>query len=733
MAIAEAPEPKRNMGKPEPRIDGRLKVTGQARYAADFPVSNTAYGFLVTSTIARGRITRIDLSAAKKVPGVLHIMTHENRPPLGTFEFVAKGGEAATAKPPLSTDRIDHQGEIVALVVAESLEDAREAAYKVKIEYDVEAPSSGLDSPGTKTVMAADINARHKDTHAGDPDRAFAEAAVKLDQTYRTPTQHHNAIELFSTTCAWSGDELTIYEPSQFVVGLQHGLAKEIGVDKTRIRVLSPFIGGAFGSKGSVTPRTAIVAVAAKILNRPIKLVVTRAQGFTVATYRAETRHRIRFGAAADGRIASYMHEAWELTSRTDDYMVGGTRSTEAMYATPNVDAKVRLVKADRNTPGFMRSPPEVPYMYALEAAMDELAFAIKMDPVELRRINDTDKNPTNGAPYTSRSLMQCYDEAAKTFGWSKRNPEPRSMREGDWLIGYGCATASYPTQMGPATARVRLTADGHVLVQIAGHDIGTGAYTVIGQQAAEQLGVPLRNVDVELGDSMLPPGPIAGGSITTASACSAVKLACDRVLARLSGSEDLTKAFETLGVGSIEEYAEYLPKGAKPSALTGLYQGKVSIVGGSGDKQTMYAFGAEFVEVRIHAHTREIRVPRLVGAFAAGRIMNTRTARSQLMGGMIWGISSALHEATEIDERFARYVNDNLADYQIPVNADIAEVDVILVPEEDSEINPVGVKGLGELGNVGTAAAVANAVFHATGVRIRDLPIRLEKLLATT
>jgi xanthine dehydrogenase YagR molybdenum-binding subunit len=355
------------------------------------------------------------------------------------------------------------------------------------------------------------------------------------------------------------------------------------------------------------------------------------------------------------------------------------------------------------------------------------------MDPVELRRINDTDKNPTNGAPYTSRSLMQCYDEAAKTFGWSKRNPEPQSMREGDWLIGYGCATASYPTQMGPATARVRLTADGHVLVQIAGHDIGTGAYTVIGQQAAEQLGVPLRNVDVELGDSMLPPGPIAGGSITTASACSAVKLACDRVLARLSGSEDLTKAFETLGVGSIEEYAEYLPKGAKPSALTGLYQGKVSIVGGSGDKQTMYAFGAEFVEVRIHAHTREIRVPRLVGAFAAGRIMNTRTARSQLMGGMIWGISSALHEATEIDERFARYVNDNLADYQIPVNADIAEVDVILVPEEDSEINPVGVKGIGELGNVGTAAAVANAVFHATGVRIRDLPIRLEKLLATT
>jgi len=254
MAIAEAPEPKRNMGKPEPWIDGRLKVTGQARYAADFPVSNTAYGFLVTSTIARGRITRIDLSAAKKVPGVLHIMTHENRPPLGTFEFVAKGGEAATAKPPLSTDRIDHQGEIVALVVAESLEDAREAAYNVKVEYDVEAPSSGLDSPGTKTVMAADINARHKDTHAGDPDRAFAEAAVRLDQTYRTPTQHHNAIELFSTTCAWSGDELTIYEPSQFVVGLQHGLAKEIGVDKTRIRVLSPFIGGAFGSKGSVTP-----------------------------------------------------------------------------------------------------------------------------------------------------------------------------------------------------------------------------------------------------------------------------------------------------------------------------------------------------------------------------------------------------------------------------------------------------------------------------------------------
>jgi xanthine dehydrogenase YagR molybdenum-binding subunit len=347
------------------------------------------------------------------------------------------------------------------------------------------------------------------------------------------------------------------------------------------------------------------------------------------------------------------------------------------MYACPNVDSLVSIVRAGRNTPGFMRAPPEVPYMFALESAMDELAFELKIDPIELRRVNDTMKEPIKGNPFTSRSLMACFDEGAKAFGWSQRKADPKSMADGDWLIGYGCATSCYPTQMAPAAARVHLQRDGQVRVQIAGHEIGNGAYTVIGQAAAEKLGVPVDKVSVFIGDSDLPPAPVAGGSNSTASTCSTA----------------------------------------------------IMVGGPEMSDKIAYAFGAEFIEVRINRWTHEIRVPRLLRAFAAGHIMNPRTARSQLMGGLIWGMSSALHEATELDERYARYVNDNLADYLLPVNADLASVEVIMLPEQDDHINPAGVKGIGELGNVGTNAAVCNAIFHATGQRLRKLPIRLEQL----
>jgi len=750
MTIAAAPAPDRNMGNPEPRIDGRLKVTGTAQYAADFPAEGVAYAMLVTSSIARGRIIAIDTTDASGIPGVLHVMTHENRPSLGKFTFFGAGGEATTAKPPLDSDRIDHEGEIVALVIAETLEAAGEAADAVRVQYQEEKPTADFDAEGIEIVAAKGRVARHREDPAvGDFDTAFREAEVKIDVTYQTPPQHHNAIELFSTTCQWNGTNLSVFEPSQWVVGLQNGLARQIGADAAAIEVHSPFIGGAFGSKGSVNPRTALVALAAKVLNRPVKLVVNRDQGFTTATYRAETKHRLRLAASRSGLITAYGHESWELSSRTDDYVVAGTEISTAMYAIPNILTKVNIAKADRNTPGFMRSPPEVPYMFALESAMDELAHELGIDPVDLRRRNDAKVNPITNAPYTSRSLVECFDAAAKAFGWQKRDPGIGKMSDGDWLIGQGCATATYPTQMAPAAARVRLAADGSVMVQIASQDVGTGAYTVIGQQASERLGVPLEKVKVLLGHSSLPAGPVAGGSVTTASSCSAVKAACEAIIRRLAGnkpvdsfalkdglvisqdeSKSLSQVFGELGVGAIEEYGEYLPDGVEPSALADMYKGKLKIVGGPGKKNTMCAFGAEFVEVRVHKRTRQIRVPRIVGAFAAGRIMNTRTARSQLMGGMIWGISSALHEATDVDPRNARYINDNLADYLVPVNADIDQVEVILLPEEDDKVNPAGVKGIGELGNVGTAAAVTNAVFHATGTRIRELPVRLEKLL---
>jgi xanthine dehydrogenase YagR molybdenum-binding subunit len=740
-----APEPKANMGKPEPRLEAKLKVTGEARYGSDMPVNNPAFGYLVTSAISKGTITGLDLNAAKAVPGVIDIFTHENTGDLKTITY-GGGGGASTSIQELGP-KIFHDGQIVAMVVANSFEAAREAAYKVKVAYSSELPSASFGSQGT-----SDSIVKKTLPQAGNVEKAFDEAAVKFEGDYGTPPHHHNSIELFTTTAVWNNDELTIYEPSQFMYGLKNNAAQRLGIKADNVHAVSPFVGGAFGGKAQQTPRTALVAFAAKQLNRPVKLVATRDQGFTISTYRAETRHKIRIGAQQDGKIVSFQHDGQEVTSRPDNYSVAGVEDSARLYSYGAVKTSVTLVHADRNTPGFMRSPPVTPYIYALESAMDELAVKLNMDPVELRRVNDG-KIDATGKEWSSRSLMKCYDQAAQAFGWSKRTPQPGSMRDGEWLIGWGCASAVYPTHIGAGAARVQLAADGRAKVQLAAHEIGTGVMTVVGQMAAERLGIPLDQVQVELGDSIYPPVPVAGGSNQTASCCSVVMKACDAIMAKLraadrqketvgggssSNESSLADKFAKLGVSTVEEYAEFVPPAAKPNAVMGLitdpikklYAGIPTLVGGSEGEKLMYATGAEFVEVRIHSLTREIRVPRIVGAFAAGRIMNTRTARSQYMGAMIWGISSALHEATEIDERNARYVNDNLADYLVPVNADIQQLEVILVPEEDNSVNPAGVKGIGELGNVGTAAAVANAVYHATGIRVRQLPIRLEKLM---
>ncbi|PDT87376.1 xanthine dehydrogenase [Bradyrhizobium sp. Y36] len=760
---AAAPEPKENMGQPVPRYDAVVKVTGRATYASDMPLDNPAYAFLVTSAIAKGRIDRFDLDEARSVRGVIEIVTHENAPELKESKLFSDGGYAGTTIQPLKSAEISHDGEIIAVVIAESYEAAREAANRVKVSYTATAPSATFDSPGTTAAAAKGQNAQFKeDAKVGDFAKAFDEAEVKITAAYGTPTQHHNPMELFTTSCAWMGDNLVIYEGSQYVYGLKNGVAEQLGIDPDKVRVVNPYVGGGFGSRGSMTPRTAIIAAIARRLNRPIKLVPTRDQGFTIATYRAETRHEIKLGAARDGKLVALRHEGAEVSSRADAYCVGGTKTTTRLYACPNVDSLVSIVRADRNTPGFMRSPPEVPYLFALESAMDELAVQLNMDPVELRRINDTTNEPIGGKPYTSRSLMACFDEAAKAFGWAQRSPQPKSMSDGDWLIGYGCAATCYPTQMAPSAARVRLQRDGRTRVEIAGHEIGTGAYTVIAQTAADRLGVPLEKVAVFMGDSDLPPAPVAGGSNSTASTCSAVMMVCDQIRQRLfkavmpdSLTEkaketvgispapttqaaksdrplDIEKAFDALGVGVVEEYGEWKPDGAPLDSFRAMHSGHPRLVGGHQMKdQIAYAFGAEFVEVRINRFTHEIRCPRLVGAFAAGRIVNPRTARSQLMGGLIWGMSSALLEATEIDERYARYVNDNLADYLLPVNADVPGVEVIMLSEQDDRINPAGVKGLGELANVGTNAAICNAIHHATGQRIRNLPVRLENIEA--
>jgi xanthine dehydrogenase YagR molybdenum-binding subunit len=758
MANAAAPQPKDNMGAPAPRYDARLKVTGQARYSSDIPVANPAYAVLVTSAVAKGTLTSLNLEAARAVPGVVDILTAQDMADLKQAEF----GTCSTSIQSLGPE-IFHAGQIIAVVVGDTFEAATEAAYRVQAAYREETPAATFDSPGVNEADATKESKVHKHVpQAGDAESAIASADVVLDAEYATPTQHHNPIELFTTTCAWTGDQLTVYEPSQFVYGLKNGVAERLAIPPEKVRTVSHYAGGAFGSKGTMTPRTAMIALAAKRLNRPVKLVPTRAQGFTIATFRAETRHHIRLGARRDGKLVGYFHAGWEISSRPDAYVVAGVEDTAQLYAYGAVTTKVNVVHADRNTPGYMRSPPVVPYVYALESAMDEMAIKLGMDPVEFRRVNDTMISPIGNKPYSSRSLMQCYDRAATAFGWSSRNREPRSMRDGDWLIGLGCATAVYPTHVSPAAARVRLMANGDVRVQTAAHEIGNGVYTILAQMAAEHLGVDLASVTVEVGDSRLPPAPVAGGSTTSASTCSAVLKTCDAIRDKLfravvtanqgplagrsigeltlsngnivatdGAAEKLEDAFKRLGASSIEEYAEFVPQGLDPQAMSNLYAGKSTSTGGSRGEKVMYAMGAEFVEVRVHASTCEIRVPRIVGAFAAGRLMNTRTAHSQLMGGMIWGISSALHEATEIDVKRGRYVNDNLADYLVPVNADIQQVEVILVPETDHDVNPAGVKGLGELANVGTAAAIANAVFHATGKRIRRLPVRIEGLLS--
>jgi xanthine dehydrogenase YagR molybdenum-binding subunit len=523
-------------GTPTPRVDGVAKVTGAARYASDEPLANPAFACLVTSDIARGHITGFDLNAAKAVPGVLDILTYETvgdriKPPPGP-----DGGASTTT---LESNRIWHDGQIIAVVVADTFEAATEAAAKVRVSTVAEPPAASFGAPGAEVQAAAGRSGEGAKEDQGAKkvaaDAAFTAAPIKVDVRYATPPQHHNPIELFTTTCVWDGPKLTVYEPSQFMWGLKATIARQLGIDPADVRTVSRYVGGAFGSRGNVTSRTAWIALAARRLGRPVKLVPTRAQGFTIATFRAETRQHVRLSATPDGKLTSVFHEGWEVTSRPSSYKVAGAEATSRLYAAPAIATAVNVVHADRTTPGFMRAPAEVPYMFALESAMDELSYALNMDPIELRRVNDTQTDPVSGLPFSSRLLMACFDQAAQKFGWRQRNPKPASMRDGAWLVGYGCATSFYPNNIGAAAVRISLLPSGRANVALAAHEIGNGAYTTVAITAAHALGLAVADVAVQMGDSDLPPVPVAGGSNNAASTTHVVVKACEDIRRRLA------------------------------------------------------------------------------------------------------------------------------------------------------------------------------------------------------
>ena len=689
------------IGAPIDRVDGVDKVTGRAPYAADTPVAGVLHGVIVTISIARGTIVALDDRQAAAAPGVVAVITHANAPKVAAAPPVPGPQERVLQ---LLQDAIVHyQDQPIAVVVADTLEHAQGGAALVRATYrDGDAVAAELArAAATAYAPKAAGPVGEPDTTRGDLARGLAAATTKIERTYRTPIENHNPMEPHTTTAVWHGDAaLTVYDATQGIFGVRARLAGLFGLDPKDVRVIDKFVGGGFGCKGTPWSHVALAVIAAKVAGRPVKLVVTRPQMFSLVGHRPETLQQVTLGARADGTLTAIRHDVVSETSRFDEFVEPSAVATRMIYACDNVATTHRLVQLDIPTPTFMRAPGESSGMFALESAMDELAIELGMDPLALRIVNHADTDRQENKPYSSKSLRQCYEQAAARFGWSARRARPRSMTRGDRLIGWGMATATYPSRQPPAAARVELRADGSALVQVGTQDLGTGTYTVMTQLAADTLGLPVDRVTFELGDTAYPEGWVSGGSTTAASVGSAVVNACLEARSRAARGE---KAFV------VEKRTEELP---------------------SRKAYSTHAFGAVFAEVEFDPALARARVARIVAAYAAGRILNAKTARSQLMGGLVWAVGMTLMEKTERDPRTARAATRDLADYHVPVNADIPDIDVILVPEDDPHVNPAGVKGIGEIGIVGATAAIANAIHHATGTRVRDLPITIDKLL---
>jgi xanthine dehydrogenase YagR molybdenum-binding subunit len=670
------------------RVDGRVKVRGEALYAYEHPVEGVAYCAPVQATIARGRISSVDAAEALALPGVVAVLSHENAPSLA-------GGDGELKL--LQSDRVAYRGQYVAAVVAESLEVARDAAARVRIDYAPEPHDVVITAEHPKLYRPDKVNPSHPtDTDEGDVEAALAAAPVRIDVTYTTPAEHNNPMEPHSALAIWHGDGVTLYDSNQGVPRTRDSVAEVFGLEPERVRVISPHVGGGFGSKGLPHPPVILAVMASQATGRPVKLAATRQQLFAVAGYRTPTIQRVQLGAARDGRLTALAHDAFEQTSTLKEFAEQTAVCSRMMYATPNRRTTHRVAALDVPTPSWMRAPGECPGMYALESAMDELAVAAGLDPIELRIRNEPEIDPESGNPFSTRNLAACLREGATRFGWDTRDPAPAVRRDGRWLVGTGVAASTYPARRMPSQAYARALDDGAYEVGIAAADIGTGARTVITQIAADALEVAPERVRVEIGDSELPPAMIAGGSMGTTSWGSAV-IAAVRDLREGGGTEGRSNTAD-----EIKAQAQL----------------------------ARHSFGAQFIEARVDVDTGEVRIPRALGVFACGRIINPKTARSQFVGGMTMGISMALHEESVLDREFGDYLNHDFAQYHVATNADIADLDAVWIDEDDRDVSPMGAKGIGEIGIVGTAAAVANAVWHATGVRVRDLPIRLDRLL---
>ncbi|MGJ6962723.1 xanthine dehydrogenase family protein molybdopterin-binding subunit [Streptosporangium sp. G11] len=687
------------------RIEGRDKVTGAARYAYEHPVPDAAYVSPVQSTIVRGRVRAVDGSAALAMPGVIAVLDSGNVSRLRRVE----DAELAV----LQSADVAYRGQIVAAVVANTLEGACEAASAVRVDYEEEGAGEGehdvVLNPGDPRIFSPEkASAGFAGTvDWGDAESALAAAAVSVDAVYTTPTEHASPMEPHATIAFWEGETLTLYNSDQAPWMSATAIAELFGLPESAVSVIADHVGGGFGSKAVPRPPTVLAALAARAVRRPVKVAATRQQMFALVSYRTPTVQRVRLGAERDGKLTAVWHDALQQSSKLVEYTEPTVGASRMMYATPNSHTAHRLLRLDMPTPSWMRAPGEAPGMFALESAMDELAYALEMDPVQLRIANEPSVDPESGLPFSSRNLVACLREGAARFGWAGRDPTPGVREDGRWLAGTGVASSTYPVFTRASTATAYAGPTGRFVVQIAAVDIGTGARTALTQVAADELGVPMDRVTVRVGRSVFGPAPFAGGSMGTSSWSWAVSKACRALVKKLDERSGLVP-----------------PEGLEARADTteDLAAWK---------RFSRHSFGAQFAEVRVNVDSGQVRVERLLGVFAGGRIVNARTARSQFLGGMTMGVSMALHEALETDPRFGDFVNHDLAGYHIAANADVRGIEAHWIDEQDDELNPVGAKGIGEVGIVGTAAAIANAVFHATGFRQRDLPITLDRVRA--